>query len=45
MRKATANMNKIRSQKYSYPLEAIKENVAKNEKFRDIYDFYRLLKV
>ena len=30
MRKATANMIKIQSQKYSYPLEAIKENVANN---------------
>ena len=43
--KATANMKNIQSQKYGYSPEVIKENTVKSEKFRDIYDFYRLLKV
>lgn len=38
-------MNNIQSQKYGYPPEAIKENATRSEKFRDIYDFCRLLKV
>ena len=38
-------MNNIQSQKFDYPPEAIKENVVKSETFRDIYDFYSLLKV
>ena len=38
-------MNNIQSQKYDYPTEAIKENAVKSEKFRDIYHFYRFLKV
>ena len=45
IRKATANMTNIQSQKYSYPPEVIEKNVAKSEKFRDICDFHRLLKV
>ena len=44
IRKATANMSNIQSQKYGYPLEAIKENTIRSEKYRDIYDFYRTLK-
>ena len=42
--KATANMNNAQSQKYGYPPETIEENAIRSEKFRDIYDFYRLLK-
>ena len=42
--KATANMSNIQSQKYGYPPEAIEENAIKSEKFKDIYDFYMLLK-
>ena len=44
IRKVTANMNNIQSQKYGYSPKAIQENVIRSEKFRDIYDFYRLLK-
>ena len=40
-----ANMNNIQYQKYGYLPEAIEENVIRSEKFRDIYNFYRLLKV
>ena len=42
---ATANMNNIQSQKYGYPPKAIEENAVRSEKFIDIYNFYRLLKV
>ena len=38
-------MNAIQSLKYGYPPEAIEENAIGSEKFRVIYDFYRLLKV
>ena len=38
-------MNNIQSLKYGYPPEAIEENAIRSDKFRDIYDFYRLLKV
>ena len=45
IRKATANMSNIQSQKYGYPLEAIKENTIRSEKNRGIYDFYGTLNV
>ena len=38
-------MNNIQSQKYEFLPEVFDENPVKNEKFRDIYNFYRLLKV
>ena len=38
-------MNNINSQKYGYPAKAVEENAVKSEKFREIYDFYRLFKV
>ena len=38
IRKATANMNNVRSQKYSYSPKAVEENAVKSEKFREIYD-------
>lgn len=41
---ATANMNNIHSQKYGYPPEAIEKIFLKSEKFRDIYEFYRVFK-
>ena len=43
--KTTANMNNIQSQNYGYPPKGIEENAVKCEKFRDISNFYRLLKV
>ena len=45
IRKATANMNNVRSQKYGYPSKAVEENAVKSEKFREIYNVYRLFKV
>ena len=44
IRKATANINNIQSQEYGYPPKAIEENAIRSEKFKDIYDFYMLLK-
>ena len=38
-------MNSVKSHKYGYAPNAIEENVVESERFRDIYDFYRLVKV
>ena len=38
-------MSNIESQKYSYLPEAIEKKSVKSEKFRDIYDFYKLFKM
>ena len=43
--KVAENINSIRSQKYGYAPDAIEEKAAESEKFRNIYDFYRLVKV
>ena len=45
IRKATANMNNIQSQKYGYPPKGIEENAIRSEKCREIYNFYRILKL
>ena len=45
IRTATANMNNIRLQKYGYSPRVFEESVAKSEKIREIYDFYRLFKM
>ena len=44
-RLAVENMNNINSQKYGYPTNTIKEKAIENERLRDIYEFYRLIKV
>ena len=38
-------MNSTSSQKYGYAPDAVEEKAAESEKFRDIFDFYRLVKV
>ena len=38
-------MNSVNSHKYGYALNVIEEKAVEMEKFRDIYDFYRLVKV
>ena len=38
-------MNSTRSQKYGYAPDEVEEKADKSEKFRDIYNFYRLPKV
>ena len=45
IRLAVKNMNNIRSQKYGQSPDAIEEKALESEKFREIYDFYRLVKV
>ena len=45
IRKAAQNMNSINSHKYGYVLNATEEKAVERERFRDIYDFYRLVKV
>lgn len=39
------NFNSIASTKYGYPLEEIDVKSLKDDKFREICDFYRLVKV
>ena len=45
MRKAVENMNITRLEKYGYAPAAVEEKATEIEKFRDTYDFYRLVKV
>ena len=42
---AAENMNSINLQKYGYAPNAIEEKLVQNERFREIYDFYRLVRV
>ena len=44
-RLAIENMNSISSQKYGHPPNAIEEKALESERFREIYNFYRLVKV
>ena len=45
IQKATDNLNSVMSAQYGYPPEKIEVKSLKNDQFRDIYDFYRLIKV
>ena len=38
-------MDRVNSQKYGYAPNAIEEKAVESERFRDIYNFYRLVKV
>ena len=38
------NINSISSHQYGYASNAIEEKAVENERFREIYDFYRLVK-
>ena len=42
---ATNNLNSIASQKYGVLPDFVEENTQQDEKFYEIYDFYRLVKV
>ena len=42
---ATNNLNSIASEKYGVSPNFVEENMQQDEKFREIYDFYRLVKV
>ena len=45
IRNAVQNMNKTNSQKYGLPSEEIEEKSLADEKFREIYDFHRMIRV
>ena len=45
IRNAVQNMNKTNSQKYGLPPEGIEEKSLTDEKFREIYDFHRMVRV
>ena len=38
-------MNSVNSHKYGYAPNAIEEKAVESERFRDIYDFYRLVRI
>ena len=44
-KKKTENLNCIASAKYGHPLEEIEVKSLKDDKFREIYYFYRVVKV
>ena len=43
--KTVENMNSIKFQKYGFVPNVVEEKAVKSEKFRDISDFYRLVKL
>ena len=43
--KSVQNLNKINSEKYGLPPEVIEKKTLANDVFREVYDFYRLVKV
>ena len=45
IQKAVENLNKTNSEKYGLPPEIIKKKTLANNVFKEIYDFYRLVKV
>ena len=45
IQKAVENLNKTNSEKYSLPPEIIEKKTLANNVFKEIYDFYRLVKV
>ena len=45
IRKAAENMNSVNLQKYGYAPNAIEKKAVEGKRFRDIYSFYRLVKV
>ena len=45
IQRAVNNMNKIASQKYGFPPDFVEEKTLNDEKFREIYDSHRPVKV
>ena len=45
IQRAVNNMNKITSQKYGFSPDFVEEKKMNDEKFSEIYDFHRLVKV
>ena len=45
IRNAVQNMNNVNSQKYGVPPETVKKKSLDNKKFREVYDFHRMVRV
>ena len=45
IQKAVENMNKTNSQKYGLPHETVEQKALSDNVFREIYDFYRIVRV
>ena len=45
IRHAFQNMNNINSQKYGVPLKTVEKKSLEDEKFRQVYDFHRMVRV
>ena len=45
IQRAVDNISKIASQKYGFSPDFVEEKTLNDEKFREIYNFYRLVKV
>ena len=45
IKKAVENMNKTNSQKYGLPPETVEQKALSDNVFREIYDFYRIVRV
>ena len=45
IRNAVQNMNNVNSQKYGVPLEMVEEKSLEDEKFREVYNFHRMVRV
>ena len=43
IRNAVQNMNNVNSQKYGVPPEMVEKKSLKDEKFREVYDFHRMV--
>ena len=45
IRNAVQNMNNVNSQKYGVPLEMVEKKSLEDEKFREVYNFHRMVRV
>ena len=45
IRNVVQNMNNINSQKYGVPPETVEKKCLEDEKFREVYDFHRMVRV
>ena len=45
IRKAVQNINNVNSQKYGVPLKTVEKKSLKDEKFLEVYDFHRMVRV
>ena len=45
IRNVVQNMNSVNSQKYSVPPKTVEKKSLEDEKFREVYNFYRMIRV